>query len=171
MLLILLIGLAVLALAVGWWLTTYNALVATREGVHSASSVVAAHAQRRHDQLVEIAAALRAQFGHEAGVVRSINDAINTPAGDVGSALAKIRAIAVAYPQLAQQGVDRAIQTYDAIEQDLAAARRLSASSVQAYATLIGGFPSCLVAALHGFRAIRHFDVAPSVLQKPQVTW
>lgn len=174
--LIVLIVLAIVVVVVlGWFVTTYNRLVAQRNQVQAAGAQIDVQLKRRHDLIPNLVETVRGYATHERSTLDSVvaarQGAMSTVGGPRGQqaaaegeltqALGRLFAVAEAYPIL------RANQNFLALQAELAStedkiaySRQFFNSAVQTLNTSIQSLPTNLVAGVGGFRPVEFFQAS-----------
>lgn len=154
-------GLYLLIGAAVWVWLVYNRLIALRQRVRQAWSLIDVQLKRRHDLIPRLVAIVSGLSGHEAEVQRALAalraQAMATPAGSAGpdfSGLAvSIRVVAEAYPALKAQESFLALQAQLVeTEQRIALARAYYNDIATQLATRLEIIPDRWVGALGGMR-------------------
>jgi LemA protein len=161
--------LGLLALLLVWVITTYNALVKSRNKVDEAWSGVDVQLKRRHDLVPNLVETVKGYAAHErrtlelvtnarAAAIRAVDEAdVGRAESALSAALGDVRALAEAYPELRAAKAFQALQAQLAeIEDEIQAARRIYNANVQHFNTLIQTVPNNLVAGPFSF-ALRDF--------------
>jgi hypothetical protein len=142
---------------IAWVWLVYNRLIALRQRVRLASSLIEVQLKRRHDLIPRLVAVVAGVKDHEAQVQTALAalraQAMATPIGVAGpdfTGLAvSIRAVAEAYPELKTQESFAALQNQLVeTEQRVALARAYYNDIATQWATRLEIIPDCWVAAL-----------------------
>lgn len=172
---IIIIGLAVMGI--------YNALVALRQTVKNAWAQIDVQLKRRHDLIPNLVNTVKGYAAHEKETLeRVIAARANAtrpqmaPAqaikaeGELSSALARLLAVAEAYPDL------KANQNFLALQEELVStenkisfARQFYNDSVSAYNTKVRTFPTVIFAGMLGFKEEVFFETGETERQAPAV--
>lgn len=168
------IGIAViLLLAVVWWIATYNRLVGLRQLIHNAWSNVDTELKRRYDLIPNLVATVKGYAAHERDVLERVVKARQQALESTGSpqhqaadenvlvgALKSVFAVSEGYPELKASGNFLELQRELAnTENRIQAARRFYNGNVKDLNTLIGQFPSSIVASQGRFEPEEFFEV------------
>jgi LemA protein len=178
-----LLGLAVALGAAGWWIATYNRLVAGRTAVDTQWAQVEAQYQRRVDLVPALVSAVAGALAQERQIFAAIAAArtayLGAPPGSpdrvrAASALeapvGRLVGIVEASPTLRGQTTVAALMDELAgTENRIAVERRRYNERVRAYNTLVQQVPSALVASAGGFEARPYFVAAPPAAVPPAV--
>lgn len=180
---LLLLGLVVLVIVVGLIvLTIYNSLVALRQTVKNAWAQIDVQLKRRHDLIPNLVNTVKGYAAHEKETLERViaaratatqaklpQDAIKAE-GELSSALARLMAVAEAYPDL------KANQNFLALQEELVStenkisfARQFYNDSVTRYNTKIEIFPNVLFAGMLGFKHEVLFETASDEKEAPKV--
>ena len=177
-----------IVLLVLWIIMIYNGLVAMRQRVNQAFSVIDVQTKQRHDLIPNLVETVKGYASHERGtleaVVQARNAAVTAQSGGVAAqaaaenalsgTLRQLFALSEAYPDLkANQNFQQLQSELSDIENKIAAARRFFNNAVQEYNTGIQQFPAALFAGSLGFQPKEFFDVGVEerkvLEQAPQV--
>jgi LemA protein len=175
-----------------FFVSQYNALVNSQEQVNSAWAQVQNVYQRRMDLIPNLVETVKgvAKFEKEtyiavaearakAGQIQITPEMLNDPEkfrqfeqaqATLTSSLARLLAVAEAYPQLkANQNFLNLQEQLEGTENRIAVERRRFNEVVQAYNTKIRRFPTSLVAGMFGFQQRPYFAAAPEAERAPKV--
>lgn len=172
-----------LVLIVGLWgVAVYNGLVTLRQKVRNAWAQIDVQLKRRHDLIPNLVNTVKGYAAHEKDTFERVVNAraratsATLPAdrikaeGELSSALARLLAVAEAYPDL------KANQNFMALQQELAATEDRVAFSRQGYNdsvmqlnTRIQSFPALFVARLFNFKEEPFFEAPSEEREAPKV--
>jgi LemA protein len=170
------------AIAVLWYVLTFNSLVAARNAVDQAWSHIEVELTRRFDliaNLVEIAkgyakheretftqvAAMRTQPGLFADAAKA-----NQVQPELTRAIGQVMILAENYPQLrADQSFLNLQRELSETENRIAERRHAYNQTVNAYANIVKAFPSNIVAETHRFAPRAFFDAPDEHAAAPKV--
>jgi len=175
--------LAGLVLIIGLWgVAVYNGLVTLRQKVRNAWAQIDVQLKRRHDLIPNLVNTVKGYAAHEKDTFERVVNAraratsVTLPAdrikaeGELSSALARLLAVAEAYPDL------KANQNFMALQQELAATEDRVAFSRQGYNdsvmqlnTRIQSFPALFVARLFNFKEEPFFEAPSEEREAPKV--
>ncbi len=171
-------AMAVMALATLVSGCDYNRIVALREQIDAAWAQVENQLQRRNDLIPNLVEVTRGYAAHEKEIFVHVADARAKlmsagsrdekieAAGELGTALGRLLAIAERYPDLkANQQFARLSDELAGTENRIATERRRYNEAVQEYNTLVRSFPTVLTARVTGFTPQPYFK-APEEAQK-----
>jgi LemA protein len=188
--------LAVVLLVIGglffWGVGHYNSLTRKQVAVDSAWAQVENVYQRRLDLIPNLVETVKGAANFERGTLEAVIEArakatqtvispevLNDPAkfqqfqrvqGELSGALARLMAVAEAYPDLKANRNFLELQSQlEGTENRIAQERMRFNSTVQDYNTAIRIFPGSLVARLMGFTAKQFFQADPGAEKAPQV--
>jgi len=161
-------------LVLGWFIATYNRLVAQRNQVQAAGAQIDVQLKRRHDLIPNLVETVKGYAAHERGTLEAVIAARNSAVaahgveaqaaaeGALSQALGKLFALSEAYPDLkANQGFQQLQGEISDIENKIAAARRFFNNAVSEYNTGVQQFPAVVFAGMFGFSPRTFFDVGP----------
>ena len=161
------------ALAIVWWISTYNRFVLLRNLVKESWSQVEVELHRRHDLIPNLVDTVKGYAAHEKAVLESVSQArqnalapgaapeeqARREAG-LSRVLKNLLAIAEAYPELKSSSSFLSLQEELANTEDrIAATRRFYNANVRSLNTRIEMFPSSLVAATSNFATMPLFEL------------
>jgi len=183
-----LVVLAVVALvvivALGWFVSVGNDLVAREQAVREAWSQVQNVYQRRADLIPNLVEVVKGFAAQERTVLEEVTRARASVAGlqvtpeilrdpealrkfqeaqaQLGGALGRLLAVVERYPDLKSNQNFLALQNQlEGTENRIAVERRRYNEAVRDYNTAVTRFPGSLVASLRGFSARPYFEAAP----------
>ena len=178
------IFLGVLVLLVFVWFGIYNSLVTTRNWAQESFSQVDVQLQRRNDLIPNLVETVKGYAAHEKetldAVIRArqqlmdLNNAtpeqINAASNALSGSLARLLAVAEAYPDLKANtnfmDLQRALTD---TEDKIAKSRMLYNSSINQYNTKIQVVPNNFVAGLHGFHPMAYLETPEEARVVPKV--
>lgn len=168
------VGAALLVIAF-WAVSVYNGLVASRNRVKNAFSQIDVQLQRRHDLIPNLVETAKGFLKHERETLQAVTEAreaaraaANAVASDptaadamaklgaaeglLGSALAGLRVVVEAYPNLKSDAhMASLMEELSSTENKIAFARQAYNDSVMSYNTARETFPAALIAGAFGF--------------------
>ena len=165
-----------LALIIGLWLMgLYNGMVKLRQLVKNAWAQIDVQLKRRHDLIPNLVNTVKGYAAHERGTLEAVinarakatsavlpSDKIKAE-GELTGALARLMAVAEAYPDLkANQNFMSLQGELTGTEDRVAFSRQAYNDAVTQYNTSIQTFPAVLVAGMLGFQPEPFFE-APAV--------
>ena len=179
-------------LIVGWITSTYNQLVRLDEMVNQSWAQVENQYQRRYDLIPNLVETVKGYAKHEREVFTQVTEA-RAKVGQInispevlkdpeafakfqqaqdalGSALARLLAVAENYPQLkANENFLQLQAQLEGTENRISVERRRYNEVVQQYNTYIRRFPVNIIAGMFGFRERPYFKAAEQAQQAPKV--
>lgn len=184
--LIALIVVVVIALiAVFWYISTRNGIIAQRNRVDESWSGIDVQLKRRHDLVPNLVETVKGYATHEQQVFEEVTkaraeamkaesvEATASAESGLNRSLADLRAVAEQYPDLrATENFQQLSRNLSELEDEIQASRRIYNSNVQAYNTKIQQFPASFVAGQGGFTDKEFFEIEdPAERQTPNVTF
>lgn len=183
--------LAVVAVAVVWFYSTYNGLVAKEERVGSVWANVETQYQRRSDLIPNLVNTVKGYASHESETLGAVTEAraratsVNlsvdelTPErlaefqraqSEVRSALGRLVAVAESYPDLkANRNFSELQAQLEGTENRISVARQDFNDAARAYNVAVRRFPANIVASLCGFEQKPYFEAAAGSEAAPVV--
>ena len=166
---------AVILLAIFWYIGTYNSLIKINEEVNNKWAQVETQYQRRVDLIPNLVETVKGYASHEKDVFENVTKARSAlmNAKDVGQvqeannmltgALKSLFAVAEAYPELrAQEGFLNLQKELSDTEDKIAYSRQFYNSVVREYNSTLVVFPNNLMANMMGFAAEKFFEAQES---------
>jgi LemA protein len=163
-------GVLVLVLLVGVW--TFNRLVSLRNRVDNGWSQIDVQLRRRYDLIPNLVETVKGYAAHEREVFEDVTnararamDASSVPdqaqaENQISRGMRQLLAVAENYPELkANQNFLALQEELTATESKIAYARQFYNDEVLRLNTLIGSFPSNLIAGMFGFRPREFFNI------------
>ena len=173
---------AVVVIAVVAAVLIYNRLVALRNRVDNGWSQIDVQLRRRYDLIPNLVRTVQGYAAHERGLFESVTEAraraIDASAvpdqadaeNQITQGLRKLMAVAEAYPDLkANEGFLALQEELTGTESKIAYARQFYNDQVMRLNTLIGSFPSSVIAGTFGFREREFFDIEDLVREPATV--
>ena len=154
------------AVALIWFIATFNSLVALRVRVQDAWAQIDVQLKRRHDLIPNLVAAVQGYMAHEQSTLEAVTEARTRAVASAGGtvadrsqaesalsgALSNLFAVAEQYPQLrAVESVQLLQEQLTSTENRIAFARQFYNDEVMKFNTVQATFPRNLFAALFGF--------------------
>lgn len=178
----LLIVLGLIVIIALWVIAVYNRLVRLHQTVKNAWSQIEVQLKRRHDLIPNLVNTVKGYAAHEKTVLeavinarakatsaRTTSDVIKAE-GELSSALARLLAVAEAYPELkANQNFLALQEELTSTENRVAFARQAYNDSVLTFNTAVKIFPAVLIAGLLGFKEEPFFEAPQDQKEPPQV--
>ena len=167
-------GGGLLLIALVWLIATYNRFIRVRQHITESWSDVDVELKRRHELIPNLVATVKGYAAHERGVFEEIaalrtramaphTSASDTAADEsaLGRAVARLIAVAEAYPALKADANFLALQKELSNTEDrIAAARRFYNGNVRELNALCASVPTNLVAGAFGFTAASFFELS-----------
>lgn len=157
---------------VGWFVLTYNSLVALRNRVKNAWSQIDVQLKRRHDLIPNLVETVKGYAGHEKSALESVTRAraaatsaqgIGASAraeGELSQALSRLLMVAEQYPDL------KANTNFLSLQEELAStenrigfSRQHFNDSVMGYNNKVQSFPANIVAGMFNFEQEEFFEL------------
>ena len=163
---------AVLVLAVFWWIGTYNGLVRKKQSCKESWADIDAELKRRHDLIPNLVNTVKGYAAHESEVLTEVTKLRDQAVADqadsqdtrskaesmLGAGIGKLMARAEAYPDL------KASTNFVELQKQLAEtetrierSRRFYNANVRAFQNGCQVFPSSIIAGTGGFKSA-HFE-------------
>ena len=165
-----------------WAILSYNRLVALRNRVDNGWSQIDVQLRRRYDLIPNLVETVKGYATHERELFEHVAEARSRAANAQGieqqaqaenvitAGLRKLMAVAEAYPDLkANQNFLALQEELTGTESKIAFARQFYNDQVMLLNTLIGSFPSNVVAKAFGFGPREFFDIEDPVREPSQV--
>ena len=164
----------VLLIAIIWLIATYNRFIRIRQHITESWSDVDVELKRRHELIPNLVATVKGYAAHERSVFEEVASlrtramAPHASAGEtaadetaLGRAVARLIAVAEAYPELKADANFLALQReFSHTEDRIAAARRFYNGNVRELNALCASVPTNLVAGAFGFAPASFFELA-----------
>jgi len=180
---VVLLGLLVAVLLVGFWLIlTFNGLVTLKNRVQEALGDIEVQLKRRYDLIPNLVNTVKGYAKHEEGVFTQVTEArskamqAGTPAehakaeNALSQTLKSLFAVAESYPDLKASDNFHHLQTelVDA-EDKIQASRRFYNGQTRDFNTKLQVFPTNMIANLLGFTAYAFYDAPAEADATPEV--
>lgn len=176
--------LALVVLAVLWFVVAYNRLVALRQRINNAWSQIEVQLRRRYDLIPNLVETVKGYAAHERGTFETVTQAraAMAQAQTVGEqakaqnmitqALKSLFAVAENYPDLkANQNFLALQEELSGTENKIAFARQFYNDTVMTYDTMIQSFPASIVASMGGFTAREYFETEEAATEPVRVSF
>lgn len=171
------IPIAALAVVLLWFYSTYVSIVRKRNKVKESLSGIDVQLKKRHDLIPNILEIAKKFMEHEKGLLeavtrlrtqaisleqatdaKSVTERLQTE-GLLQEQMGKLMVSVESYPELkSNQNMVQAQQSYNEVEEQLAAARRYYNSSVRVLDDSIDIFPVSMVASMVGVQKFPYFE-------------
>ncbi|MEK7684457.1 MAG: LemA family protein [Verrucomicrobiota bacterium] len=165
-----------------WLMGTYNGLVTLRQAVKNAWAQIDVQLKRRHDLIPNLVNTVKGYAAHEKETFERVINArakatsVTLPAevmkaeGELSSALARLLAVAEAYPDLkANQNFLSLQEELTSTENRVAYARQFYNDNVTKLNTRIQTFPTVIIAGMFGFKEEPFFEAPSDQREAPTV--
>jgi LemA protein len=176
---------AILVLAVIYFIAKRNSIIASRNRVDESWSGIDVQLKRRHDLVPNLVETVKGYAEHESATFEKATKARAEAmqASSVGEtakaesqltgALTELRAVAENYPTLrATENFQQLSRNLSELEDEIQASRRIYNSNVQSYNTDIQQFPGSIIANQGGFTAREFFEIEDATERNaPQVSF
>lgn len=172
----------VIALIAGWFISSYNGIVALEEAVETQYANVETQLQRRFDLIPNLVNTVKGYMEHETEVFTSIADARSKLAGattvndkveassQLESALSRLLVVVEKYPELkADAQVTALMDELAGTENRVAAERNRYNTAVQKFNSKIRKFPTNMLAGMMGIEKREQFKAQAGAEQAPVV--
>jgi LemA protein len=175
---------AIVVIAVLYYIAKRNSLIAARNRVDESWSGIDVQLKRRHDLVPNLVETVKGYAAHESEVfekatkaraeamsAQSVGDTAKAEQ-QLSGALTDLRAVAENYPQLrATENFQQLSRNLSELEDEIQAARRIYNSNVQSYNTAIQQFPASIIANQGGFEAREFFEIEGSEREPVSVSF
>ena len=176
---------ALIVIAVFWFIAMYNGFIRLRQRTQEAESDIEVQQKRRYDLIPNLMETVKGYAGHEKGVFEKVTEARTRAMQSGGSqnkehlqaenmlsgALKTLFAVAENYPDLkANQNFLELQRELTDTEDKIQASRRFFNSVVMELNTKVESFPSNVVAGWFGFGKKEFFDIDTRPEEKVPVT-
>jgi LemA protein len=185
MTIVIIVVVAILILAVLYYVGKRNSIIASRNRVDESWSGIDVQLKRRHDLVPNLVETVKGYAEHESETFEkatkaraeamqasSVADTAKAESKLTG-ALTELRAVAENYPTLrATENFQQLSRNLSELEDEIQASRRIYNSNVQSYNTSIQQFPGSIIANQGGFTAREYFEIEDaSERNAPQVSF
>ena len=161
---------------------TYNNLVRARNKARGEWAQIDVQLKRRVDLIPNLVETVKGYAAHEKDTLEAVIKARNTAltattpeeemkaAGEVSQALSRLLMLTESYPELkANENFKDLQENLKDSEDKIAYARQFYNDSAKSYVNLVEMFPSNIVAAIFGFKAMPFFEVTGADREAPKV--
>lgn len=178
------IVLAVVAVLVMFFVSTYNNLVVLRNRVKDQWAQVDVQLKRRFDLIPNLVETVKGYAKHENSTLKEVIEARNrfqsatTPeeemaaSGDLNKALSRLMVLTESYPELkANQNFLSLQSDLKDCEEKIAVSRQFYNDTVLSYMNKVEMFPSNIVASMFGFKEMKYFEITEGEKEAPKVSF
>jgi LemA protein len=180
MVVVLIVVVAILAIAVFYYIGKRNSIIASRNRVDESWSGIDVQLKRRHDLVPNLVETVKGYAEHESEVFEKATKARAEAMSAQGvgetaqaeqkltGALTDLRAVAENYPTLrATENFQQLSRQLSQLEDEIQASRRIYNSNVQSYNTSIQQFPGSIIANQGGFTKREYFEIEDASEREP----
>ncbi len=163
---------ALVALLVIWFISSYNGFVKRKNGVEEAFSTMDVYMKKRFDMIPNLVETVKGYAKHESETLEKVIAARNQIANGTSTAdrlkgenalsgtLKSLFALAESYPDLKANSNFTALQNQlTSIEGEIAMSRKYYNACVKEFNTKTQTFPSVIIANMFGFQRFTMFEV------------
>jgi LemA protein len=176
----LIVVVAILVIAVLYYIGKRNSIIASRNRVDESWSGIDVQLKRRHDLVPNLVETVKGYAAHESEVFEKATKARAEAMSAQGvgetaqaeqkltGALTDLRAVAENYPTLrATENFQQLSRNLSQLEDEIQASRRIYNSNVQSYNTSIQQFPGSIIANQGGFAKRDFFEIEDASQREP----
>jgi LemA protein len=180
MLIAIIVILAIVVIAVLYYISKRNSIIASRNRVDESWSGIDVQLKRRHDLVPNLVETVKGYAAHESEVFEKATkaraEAMSAQGvGDtaqaeqkLSGALTDLRAVAENYPTLrATENFQQLSRNLSELEDEIQASRRIYNSNVQSYNTDIQQFPGSVIANQGDFTPREYFEIEDKAEREP----
>lgn len=180
MLIALIVVVAIILIAVFYFIAKRNSFISARNRVDESWSGIDVQLKRRHDLVPNLVETVKGYAAHESEVFEKTSkaraDAMSAQSvadtskaeSQLSGALADLRAVAENYPTLrATENFQQLSRNLSELEDEIQASRRIYNSNVQSYNTDIEQFPGSIVANAGNFEGREFFEIEDASEREP----
>jgi LemA protein len=171
---------AIIVIAVLYFIVKRNAIIASRNRVDESWSGIDVQLKRRHDLVPNLVETVKGYAAHESATfekttqaraeamqAQSVGETAKAEA-KLSQALADVRVVAENYPTLrATENFQQLTRNLSELEDEIQASRRIYNSNVQSYNTDIQQFPGSIVANAGDFSEREFFEIENAAEREP----
>ena len=174
----------IILLIAGYFISSYNGIVAAEEDVDAQFAKVETQLQRRFDLIPNLVSATQGYMQHEKDVFTAIADARSKLAGattvndkveasnELEGALSRLLMVVENYPELkADKQFTALMDELAGTENRIAVSRKDYNDAVKSYNQMIKSFPKNIVAGMFGFEKKAYFEISESEKEVPNVSF
>jgi LemA protein len=176
----LIVVVAIIVIAVLYFIAKRNSIIASRNRVDESWSGIDVQLKRRHDLVPNLVETVKGYAAHESETFEKTTkaraEAMSAQSvGDTAkaeqkltAALTDLRAVAENYPTLrATENFQQLSRNLSELEDEIQASRRIYNSNVQSYNTDIQQFPGSIIASQGNFTAREYFEIEDKADREP----
>jgi LemA protein len=180
MLIAIIVVVAIILIAVFYFIAKRNSFIASRNRVDESWSGIDVQLKRRHDLVPNLVETVKGYAAHESEVFEKATKAraaamsahsvadTSKAESQLSGALTDLRAVAENYPTLrATENFQQLSRNLSELEDEIQASRRIYNSNVQTYNTDIEQFPGSIVANAGNFEKREFFEIENPTEREP----
>jgi LemA protein len=180
MLIAIIVVVAIVLIAVFYFIAKRNSIIASRNRVDESWSGIDVQLKRRHDLVPNLVETVKGYASHESEVFEKATKAraeamsahsvadTSKAESNLSGALTDLRAVAENYPTLrATENFQQLSRNLSELEDEIQASRRIYNSNVQSYNTDIQQFPGSIIANQGDFTARVYFEIEDKADREP----
>jgi LemA protein len=180
MLIAIIVVVAIIVIAVLYFVAKRNSIIASRNRVDESWSGIDVQLKRRHDLVPNLVETVKGYASHESEVFEKATKAraeamsahsvadTSKAESNLSGALTDLRAVAENYPTLrATENFQQLSRNLSELEDEIQASRRIYNSNVQSYNTDIQQFPGSIIANQGNFTAREYFEIENPAEREP----
>ena len=163
---------AIIALVLLYVFTTYNSFVSLKNRVEEAFSTMDVYLKKRWDLIPNLVETVKGYAKHEENTLKQITELRTSSYDDMSASekvavneklsqgISKLIAVSEAYPELkANENFNNLSNQLQAVEEDIANARKNYNANVRNMNDKVQMFPSNIIANIFGFKSREMFEV------------
>jgi LemA protein len=163
---------AIIALVLLYVFTTYNSFVSLKNRVEEAFSTMDVYLKKRWDLIPNLVETVKGYAKHEENTLKQITELRTSSYDDMSASekvavnekisqgISKLIAVSEAYPELkANENFNNLSNQLQAVEEDIANARKYYNANVRNMNDKVQMFPSNIIANIFGFKSREMFEV------------
>jgi len=180
MLIAIIVVVAIIVIAVLYFVAKRNSIIASRNRVDESWSGIDVQLKRRHDLVPNLVETVKGYASHESEVFEKATKAraeamsahsvadTSKAESNLSGALTDLRAVAENYPTLrATENFQQLSRNLSELEDEIQASRRIYNSNVQSYNTDIQQFPGSIIANQGNYTAREYFEIENPAEREP----
>jgi LemA protein len=171
---------AIIVIAVLYFIAKRNSIISARNRVDESWSGIDVQLKRRHDLVPNLVETVKGYATHESEVFEKATKAraeamsahsvadTSKAESNLSGALTDLRAVAENYPTLrATENFQQLSRSLSQLEDEIQASRRIYNSNVQSYNTDIQQFPGSIIADTGDFSKCEYFEIEDAAEREP----